>query len=143
MGLFLAILSNSKPGDLQWKLGLWFKWFGITRRSRLGRPKGRRSESEQYLCFRLFERLLEKSQVWSPKQEFQRNHPRSWETRLRKALREDRCRWKPDEIDCIIDSSSPRLLALYLTANHLRAPDEPPTSNSGASFKRVRCGGRA
>jgi len=123
VGLFLAILSNSKPDDLQWKLGLWFKWFRIVRRSRLGRPKGRRSESEQYLCFRTFERLLEMSHVWSIKQEFQRNYHRSWKSRLREDLRKDDkdkdWSWGPEEIDCIIESSSPRSLALNLTANQL------------------------
>jgi len=115
VGLFLARLSNCEPDDLSWQVRHGLKRLCIKRRSRRGRPKGRISEIEHFISFRVFERLIEEGQLWKKKGEFKRKFRNSWPTQLRKILQADR--WSADEIQLAIKSTSARTLALQMAAN--------------------------
>lgn len=117
VGLFLAELSNSKPDDLQWKVGRWLKVFNIARPGS-GRPEGTRAEREQFLYFKkLCLEII--PEVWAKKKQFQRKYRylSGWKNRLRTALSKDKLSSK--EIDYVISSKSPLTLALHLTASRL------------------------
>jgi hypothetical protein len=114
----LATLRVTKPENLPRVVDSWLKWLEIEQISKpRGRPKGRQAETKHYLWFTIFRRIIEETPVWSGKQELKRQHPHDWKTRLREVLLEHR--WKPEDIEYVIRSKSPRSCALYLAAKHL------------------------
>ena len=115
VGLFLAKLSSCERGDWAWEVRQGLKRLGIERLPTQGRPKGRKSEMQQYIAFKVFQRLIEERQLWKKKQEFIQNYPNSWATRLPKVLKKDG--WTPDEVALAIAITDPRSLALQMAAN--------------------------
>jgi hypothetical protein len=119
VGVFLANLSTFKPDDRLWIMDKWLKWFGIDRAAKVGRPQGKgKAEREHFLWFTIFQQVIEKTQVWSRKQELKRQHPRRWKNPLREVLHKDEC-WEPKEIELVISSKTAHTLALNLTATKL------------------------
>lgn len=115
VGLFLGTLLNCEPDDLKWKVLHGLKRLGIKRRSRRGRPPGKKSEIEQVIQFRIYQWLIETKQIWEKKQEAIKKFPKDWHSRLRKDLRANG--WSPDEIDRVISSKTARSLAIAMTAD--------------------------
>jgi hypothetical protein len=119
VGVFLANLSTFKLDDRFRIIDRWLNWFGIDRVAKVGRPKGKgKAEREHFLWFTVYQQVIEKTQVWSGKQELKRRYPRSWKNLLREVLHKDKC-WKPKKIDFIISSKTAHTLALNLAANQL------------------------
>jgi hypothetical protein len=115
----LATLRVTKPEDLPRVVDKWLQWLGIDRVSRpRGRPRAKQTEMDHYVWFTVFQQVIEKTQVWSRKQELKRQHPRRWKNPLREVLHKDEC-WEPKEIELVISSKTAHTLALNLTATKL------------------------
>jgi hypothetical protein len=118
VGMFLATLSSCERGDWAWEVRRGLKRLGIERLPTQGRPKGRKSERQHYITFKVFQRLIEEKQLWKKKQEVVQKSPNSWTTRLRRILKADG--WTADEVQLAITSRHPRSLALKMAAHKLK-----------------------
>lgn len=114
VGMFLALISDPPTDDLAWYVRTGLENLGIKRSSRQGRPKGRKSETEHFISFKVSESLIEQTQLWNKKQQFMQESPSKGDTHLRNVLRTDG--WSPEVIGLTVACHSPRSLALHMAA---------------------------
>lgn len=115
----LAWLAHCKKSRLPWAVEVGLDWLGISRVSRTrGRPLGRKADLEYVAFVRAALGLINENRVWERKKEARQRYRFNWYGHLQKGL--EREGWSQEFFDLLVNSKTPRALAIHLAARHLR-----------------------